>query len=120
MKLSGSTRSPAIPNGVIRWHEGDIFQLELKASLFDQDKTPIEITEGMTFIAEFRNPRREVVKTFECEPDAEGVITLDFDEETTALFPWDNYKLKMIYLPPEDEEAQIRTTVGIYDVIVEE
>ena len=113
MLLAGSTRSPSIPNGVLAWFEGDIFKLNLKGKLFDQDKTPVKFMEGATLTLRVLNERREIVKEFECSPDEHGNIEINIDEETTALFPWGKYKGQMLY-----DDGDKRVTVGVYEIIV--
>ena len=113
MLLAGSTRSPSIPNGVLAWFEGDIFKLNLKGKLFDQDKTPVEFPEGATLTLCVLNERREIVKEFECSPDENGNIEINIDEETTALFPWGKYKGQMLF-----DDGEKHVTIGVYEIIV--
>ena len=113
MLLAGSTRSPSIPNGVLAWFEGDIFKLNLKGKLFDQDKTPVEFPKGATLTLRVLNERREIIKEFECSPDENGNIEINIDEKTTALFPWGKYKGQMLY-----DDGEKHVTIGVYEIIV--
>lgn len=113
MLLAGKTYSPSIPNGELYWHEGDIFTLNFAVELFDQDDTGIEFTDSTVFTMYFYNERRVMVKSFECEPDEHGNISISIDSTTTALFPWGEYKAKFVY-----EDSDRRSTIGVFRVTV--
>lgn len=113
MLLAGRTYSPSIPNGELYWHEGDIFTLNFAVELFDQDDTGIEFTDSTVFTMYFYNERRVMVKSFECEPDEHGNISISIDSTTTALFPWGEYKAKFVY-----EDSDRRSTIGVFRVTV--
>lgn len=89
--LPNAEQSPRIVNGVIRWYEGDTFDIDLVLSLTDQDGEPVSLAAPDQVSVTFRDKSRSVVKEFSFEGVSENTVTLDFDATCTALFPKGQY-----------------------------
>lgn len=83
--------SPRIVNGVIRWYQGDTFDIQLTIELEDQDGEPVIIGADDTVKIIFENARLVPVKTFTFTNVQENTVVMTFDDEAAALFPKGNY-----------------------------
>lgn len=95
--LPNAEQSPRIVNGVLKWYEGDTFDLDLLLDLEDQDGTPVTIGPGDTVTVTFRNRRLEQVKEFSFTDIQRNMVTMDFDTACTALFPKGIYTYDVQY-----------------------
>lgn len=97
--------SPRIASGVIKWYQGDTFDIDLKINLTDQDGDPVTIGASDTVKVLFLDCCGNTVKEFTCTNIQNNTITLDFDATCTALFGKGNYTYD-VYL-----NADERTTI---------
>lgn len=98
--------SPRVVNGVLKWYEGDTFDLDLEIKLEDQDGEPITIGASDTVKVVFRDSARNIVKEFSFTGISGNTVTLDFDSTCTALFPKGCYTYDVYYTGAD------RTTVA--------
>lgn len=89
--LPNAEQSPRVVNGVIRWYQGDTFDLDLALSLVDQDGAPITIAASHTVKVTFRDKSQNLIKEFTFSNISNNTVTLAFDAECTALFPKGQY-----------------------------
>lgn len=89
--------SPRIVNGVMKWYEFDTFDIQFDLNFKDQDGEKVIIGENDTVIFEFLNCCRDVVKVFTFTNIQNNTVKLDFDADTTALFPAGNYTYDAYY-----------------------
>lgn len=99
--LPAARQSPRIENGIIKWYEGDTFELALTLELTDQDGEDISIAADSGVTVVFRDRREETVKTFSFTNIVGNTVTLDFDAECSALFPKGEYSYKVVYAAGE-------------------
>ena len=95
--IPNAQESPRVVNGVLRWYEGDTFEVTLEVELKDQDGDPVHILEGQSLEVEFLDRSLHVVKTFRFDEVENDIVILDFDDEVTALFPKGNYTYNIYY-----------------------
>ena len=112
--IPNARQSPRIENGIVKWYEGDTFDLCLELELTDQDGDDIAIAASSTVTVEFVNRQNEAVKTFEFTGITGNTVTLDFDSACTALFPKGEYRYCVYYT------AGRRTTLAADNVCVVE
>lgn len=92
LEIPAAEVSPQNDSGIIKFYEGNTFELHLELDLRDQDKEPIIFDNATdTLVITFKDKRKQPVKTFsfggEDEQITDNVAVLTFDTETTALFP---------------------------------
>lgn len=112
--LPSAELSPRIVNGVLKWYQGDTFDLQLTLELIDQDGEPITITSGDTVKIVFKDRSLRTVKEFTFNDIANNTVTMDFDATCTALFPTGNYTYDVYYTGAE------RTTLADNNKVVVE
>lgn len=106
--------SPRIDTGVLKWYEGDTFELQLELELTDQDGEAVIIQPTDTVRILFLDECRETVKEFSFTNVQNNTVTLEFDATATALFPRGKYTYDVYY------SAANRTTLcNENEVIVE-
>ena len=84
--IPNAEMSPRIVNGVLKWYEGDTFELVLELDLTDQDGEAIIIGASDTVRIVFLDECREQVKEFSFTNVQNNTVTLEFDSTATALF----------------------------------
>ena len=84
--LPNAEISPRIASGVLKWYEGDTFNIDLKINLKDQDGEPVAIKSSDTVNVVFVDCCEKLVKEFTCTNIQNNTITLDFDATCSALF----------------------------------
>lgn len=89
--LPNAEPSPRIQNGVVLWCEGDTFVWEIVFDLVDQDCEKKNILPTETVKVVFTDKKMNVVKTFEFEDIENNVVSMDFDQDVTALFEKGSY-----------------------------
>lgn len=89
--------SPRIVNGVLKWYEGDTFEIQLTLELTDQDGEQVIIGASDTVRIVFLNECREQVKEFSFTNVQNNTVTLEFDATATALFPRGKYTYDVYY-----------------------
>lgn len=89
--LPGAAASPRIENGVLRWYEGDTFQVNLLLTLTDQDGAPVTLNSGDTATLTFRDRRRAVADTVTFTNIRNGALPLVMDAARSARFPAGTY-----------------------------
>lgn len=113
--LPSAEMSPRIVNGVIKWYQGDTFDLQLTFDLEDQDGEPITIAQTDTVNIVFKDKSLKTVKEFTFTNISNNTVTMDFDATCTALFGSGIYTYDIYYTGTE------RTTLGNNNkVVVEE
>lgn len=106
--------SPRIVNGVIRWYQGDTFDIQLTIELEDQDGEAVILGEDDTVSITFRNQSDSAVKTFTFTELEGNTVTMDFDSTCTALFGRGNYSYTVTITHGE------RTTIASENKVVVE
>lgn len=95
--LPGSCHSPRISGGVLKWYEGDTFELQVRMELTDETGAEIRIEPAHRVRFVFRNACRKTV----CEMPFQGIeantVILRFTEDVSALFPKGRYTYDVIY-----------------------
>ena len=104
--LPSARPSPRIVNGVLKWYQGDTFQLDIELQLEDQDGEIVNIASSDTVTVVFYDRRVRVVKEFVSTNIEGNTASLLFDEQTTALFPAGEYTYN-VYL-----DGEKRTTLA--------
>lgn len=99
--IPNAEMSPRIVNGVLKWYEGDTFELQLELELTDQDGESVIIGASDTVKIVFLNERREQVKEFSFTNVQNNTVTLDFDATVTALFRRGRYTYDVYYTAAE-------------------
>lgn len=89
--LPNAEQSPRIVNGVIRWYQGDTFDIQLNLDLTDQDGEPVVINTDDLVKIVFTDKSKSVVKEFEFTNVEDNTVTMDFDSACTALFGKGNF-----------------------------
>lgn len=112
--LPSAEMSPRIVNGVIKWYQGDTFDLQLTFDLEDQDGEPITIAPTDTVKIVFKDKSLKTVKEFTFTNISNNTVTMDFDATCTALFTKGNYTYDVLYSRSE------RTTVANDNKVVVE
>ena len=95
--IPGAYPSPRIDKGVLRWYEGDTFEIVLKFELQDQDGEPVTMgtTDGVS--VEFLDDTRQTVHTFSFAKVENDQVTLNFDATVTAKFKKGKYTYDIRY-----------------------
>lgn len=95
--LLSAAPSPRIVGGVLKWYEGDTFELQVELDLTDENGGRITIESGQTVEFVFRDhTHREVYHL--CFGEIEdNRVTLDFSEDVSALFPKGAYTYDVLY-----------------------
>lgn len=112
--LPNAEQSPRIVNGVIRWYQGDTFDLQLTLELVDQDGLPITIAPADTVNVVFIDKSLKTVKEFTFSNISNNTVTMDFDATCTALFKKGTYTYDVYYNGTE------RTTIANDNKVVVE
>lgn len=90
-ELPNARPSPRIVNGVLKWYEGDTFELDVELQVTDQDGETVNISDTDTVEFVFKDCRREIIKTFSFAKITDNTVTLVFDKTVSAMFPKGEY-----------------------------
>jgi len=112
--LPSAEQSPRIVNGVIKFYQGDTFDLVLELDLVDQDGEEITIAAGDTVKVVFKDKSLSTVKEFTFTNITGNTVTMEFDATCTALFPAGRYTYDIYYT------AEDRTTIANDNKVVVE
>ena len=96
-KLPAAKPSPRIAGGVLRWYDGDTFEIVLRFDLEDQDGEAVDIGSTHSVSVEFLDDTRQSVHTFRFSEVEGNQVTLEFDEQTTAKFAKGSYVYDIRY-----------------------
>lgn len=111
MTIPNAKQSPRIDNGILMFYKDDTFTLQIELEMTDQDGVAVEATGEVDVV--FRDDCHEIVKQFSCTP-VDNVITLEFTEDVSALFPIGTYTYDMYY------NGEYRTTIANDNKVVVE
>lgn len=89
--------SPRISGGVLKWYAGDVFDLQVRLELTDENGEAIEIQPSHTVIFVFRDSRRKEFYQVVFEEIEGNTVVLRFTEAVSALFPKGKYTYDVIY-----------------------
>lgn len=92
IQLESAKMSPRIENGVLCWYEGDEFSLSINLALTDGDGEKITIAPEDKVNILFTDEKDEKIKEFVFTAVSADTVTLEFMDETTALFKEGKYK----------------------------
>lgn len=112
--IPNAEQSPRIVNGVIYWYENDTFSLNIELDFADQDDTPVDVQPTDIVTVVFTDRSLNKIKEFVFTDIVDNNITLDFNSETTRLFPKGHYTYDVIFKSAE------RTTVANDNKVVVE
>ena len=112
--LPAAAPAPRMSAGVLKWYEGDVFDLAVQLELTDEAgmHLPIEAEHRITLV--FRNERRQVIWELCYTGIEDDRITVRVTEPVTALFPAGRYTYDVIY-----EGVGRRTLVRNAPILVE-
>ncbi len=105
---------PRITGGVLKWCAGDVFELQVRMELTDQEGADIQIAPAHSVTFVFRNARREEIYRVIFKEIEDNTVVLPFTEAATARFPKGRYTYDVIY-----EGAVRRTLACDAPIIVE-
>ena len=95
--LPAACVSPRITGGVLKWYAGDVFDLQVRLELTDQDGTEIQIAPEHMVTFVFRNVRREPIYEVTFRGIEDNTVVLRMSEIETAMFPAGSYTYDVIY-----------------------
>ena len=95
-----SAATPRIQRGRLIWCEGDVFRYRIRIDLVSLGEKITDHT-GYTYAAEFFDKSGKDVCIITEDGSESGIFTIDFDEETTALFPRGRYYYDVRVLCPD-------------------
>lgn len=104
--LPNAEQSPRVVNGVIKWYEGDTFDLTIGLDLEDQDGSAVTLAAADTVEVVFLDRSEKEVKRFTFSNVQGSAVTLDFSAAVTALFGKGQYTYD-IYLTHGGERTTI-------------
>lgn len=95
--LPGAQMSPRIINGVLKWYEGDTFQLSVEINLQDEVGNTIDILESHTVEFKFYNEKERMVHWVTFGNIQDNTVLLIVDDVVTKKFPKGKYTYDVIY-----------------------
>ncbi len=95
-----SAAVPRIQRGRLIWCEGDVFTYRIRITLTSLGAAFPDHT-GYTYVAEFFDKSGKDVCVITQEGGESRTFTIDFDEDTTALFPRGRYSYDVRVLCPD-------------------
>ena len=112
--LPAACPGPRISGGVLKWCAGDVFDLQLRLELTDQNGEDIQIAPAHTVTFAFWDVRRKPIYQVTFGDLADNTAVLRFTEAVSSLFPRGRYTYDVIY-----EGAVRRTLVRGGPILVE-
>ena len=95
--IPGAYPSPRIDKGVLRWYEGDTFEITLHFELQDQDGENVTMGTTDSVSVEFLDDTRQTVHTFSFDSVEDNRVKLTFDEMVSAKFTKGKYTYDVRY-----------------------
>lgn len=95
--IPGAYPSPRIDKGVLRWYEGDTFEIVLKFELQDQDGEDVTMGASDSVEITFLDDTRQTVHTFSFAKVEDDQVKLKFDAEVSAKFSKGKYTYDVRY-----------------------
>lgn len=95
--IPGAYPSPRIDKGVLRWYEGDTFEITLKFELQDQDGEDVTMGTTDSVSVVFLDDTRQPVQTFSFDSVEDNRVKLTFDETVSAKFTKGKYTYDVRY-----------------------
>ena len=95
--VPGAYPSPRIDKGVLRWYEGDTFEIVLKFELQDQDGEPVTMGTSDSVTVTFLDDTRQAVHTFSFATVENDQVKMAFDETVSAKFTKGKYTYDVRY-----------------------
>ena len=89
--------SPRISGGVLKWYAGDVFDLQVRLELTDENGDVIGIDPHHTVTFVFRNACRRVIYEVTFVEIEDDTVILRFTEAVSGLFPRGSYTYDVIY-----------------------
>lgn len=111
--LPAAAPSPRISSGVLKWYEGDTFDLQVQIELTDESGAALVIQPEHTVEFVFRNRKREVVYSVIHTDLADNCVVLRFSEEVSDLFPKGEYTYDVFYKGSERKTLAHRAPVTV-------
>ncbi len=96
-QIPGAYPSPRIDKGVLRWYEGDTFEIVLKFELQDQDGEDVTMGTSDSVEVAFLDDTRQTVHTFSFAKVEDDQVKLKFDAEVSAKFTKGKYTYDVRY-----------------------
>ena len=95
--LPCASLSPRISGGVLKWYAGDVFDLQVRLALTDENGEALEIESTHTVTFVFRDACRRVVYEVTFVEIEDDTVVLRFTEAVSRLFPRGSYTYDVIY-----------------------
>lgn len=95
--IPGAYPSPRIDKGVLRWYEGDTFEITLHFELQDQDGETVAMGTTDSVEITFLNDTRQTVHTFSFAKVEDDQVELVFDATVSAKFTKGKYTYDVRY-----------------------
>lgn len=112
--LPSANPSPRIVGGVIKWYEGDTFDLQVDIELMDQNGDGVVILPEHALDFVFRNSRNEIVYAVRFTEITDNCVVLAFTPDVSSKFPKGGYTYDVYY-----DGAKRKTLVDQAPIIVE-
>lgn len=90
-------RGPRISGGVLKWYAGDVFDLQVRLELTDEDDEAVTVQSEDTVTFLFKNCCREPVYELTFTDITDNIVVVRFTDPVTALFPKGEYTYDVIY-----------------------
>ena len=88
--------SPRIEFGILKWYDGDTFTIRLDLEAKDSGGLPVTLTASDTAVIRFYNCCRIQVMEKSFTDLSGGYVSLEFDADTSNLFPAGRYSYDVI------------------------
>ena len=95
--IPGAYPSPRVDKGVLRWYEGDTFEVVLQFDLQDQDGEDVTMGTTDSVTVEFFDDTQETVHTFGFDKVENDQVKLGFDATVSAKFSKGKYTYDIRY-----------------------
>ena len=95
--IPGAYPSPRIDKGVLRWYEGDTFEITLNFELQDQDGEAVTMGKTDSVSVAFLDDTRKTVHTFSFAKVENDQVKLVFDATVSAKFTKGKYTYDVRY-----------------------
>lgn len=105
--------SPRIEHGVLKWYEGDTFELSIELDMQTQYESPITIKDTDIVTVVFYDDIGKTVREFSFTTIQDNIITMGFNEDISALFPCGKYTYD-IFLQDEESRKTLAKNNPVY------
>lgn len=114
-RIPSAKLSPRVEcNGTIAWYNLDTFNLDFEIKLITEDGTQIDLEESDLLQIVFYNSSGDTVYTFSFTEFVDNTVTLEFNQEVTALFEKGRYLYKVLHF------RDFRRTIAYENVAIVE